>query len=610
MDRYNIFQNVLYVYKKADHFDRRFKFKLMLSIFLTLILPVIAALIPAATVYLITSGTRAVSFVMYIGGIILVYASLQALEFYVTNNLNYENIFIRVKEGLYEVSMKSMTTDYRSIESNKGKLMMSKAVYSLLTNWEGLELMLKSFPKFVSSLAGIVAYSAFIGSINIWILVLLIGMTLACTVLNAYASSYELRHREDKTQTHLRLEYFVDESRKLENSKDIRIYGLEDWFVKTIRLLTRKYSTLVLKEQTCYYVPQLSNSIFTIARDLLSYTILINQVATGLIDATAFVFLTGIIASFSSWLNQLTDSISSLRKASIGVNSMRAYMGIPSAADREYGDTSIDISAAGPSIEFRDVSLTYPEASTPSVSHFNLKINAGEKIALVGLNGAGKTTIVKLLSGLYVPSEGDILIDGVSIKKLNPVEYQKRISAVFQDVRPLAFTIAENVACCPENDIDYGKVMNCLERAGLGEKVWQLPLKEKTCISQVLDSEGIQLSGGQLQKLMLARALYKNAPILILDEPTAALDPLAEEQMYMKYNETTKGKTSIFISHRLSSTQFCDRIVFMKSGKIVEIGNHTQLMEAKGSYAEMFYIQSQYYKDNEKEESSNEQQIC
>jgi ABC-type multidrug transport system fused ATPase/permease subunit len=479
-----------------------------------------------------------------------------------------------------------------------------------MSNISGFELMMKTFPKFVTSLAGIIAYSAFIGSINVSVLVLLLGMTIACVILNAYASNYELRHREDKTKAFARLEYFVKESRKLENNKDIRIYSLEDWFVKTIKLLTRRYSIFVLKEQTCYYIPQLSNSIFTIARDLLSYTILIKQVASGLIDATAFVFLTGIIVGFSSWLNQFTDSISNLRKTSITVNSLQEYMDIPSASDMEDGNQSDDIPDAGPSIEFRDVSLTYPEASTPSISHFSLKINAGEKIALVGVNGAGKTTLVKLLSGLYMPSEGDILIDGISIRKLNLVNYQRRISPVFQDVRPLAFTVAENVACCSEHDIDYGKVLDCLDRAGLGEKIRELPLKEKTYISKVMDSEGMQLSGGQLQKLMLARALYKNAPILILDEPTAALDPLAEEQMYMKYNETTRGKTSIFISHRLSSTQFCDRIVFLESGKIAEIGSHKQLMEANGSYADMFYIQSQYYKDNEKEETENEPQVC
>jgi ABC-type multidrug transport system fused ATPase/permease subunit len=233
-----------------------------------------------------------------------------------------------------------------------------------------------------------------------------------------------------------------------------------------------------------------------------------------------------------------------------------------------------------------------------TISHFNLQINGGSKIALVGINGAGKTTLVKLLAGLYYPTEGEILINGRSIRDYNIEEYYRLIAVVFQDVEILAFTIAKNIAACSDDMINYERVRKCLEMAGLKDKIDELRDKENTYLTQSIDKDGIMLSGGQMQKLMLARALYKDSPIIILDEPTAALDPIAESEIYEKYNDLTRGKTSLFISHRLSSTKFCDRIIFLENGSIVEDGTHRQLMDKGGRYAEMFEIQSHYYKEN------------
>lgn len=213
-----------------------------------------------------------------------------------------------------------------------------------------------------------------------------------------------------------------------------------------------------------------------------------------------------------------------------------------------------------------------------------------------GLNGAGKTTLVKLLCGLFDPTEGRVLLNGKDIRDFNRKEYYELFSAVFQEFSVMYVTIAENVAQTTA-DIDEAKVRACIEKAGLTKFINELPKGLDTHVGRNVFLDGVLFSGGQTQRLMLARALYKDGPILILDEPTAALDPIAENDIYMKYNEMTQGKTSVFISHRLASTRFCNRIIFVVDGNIAEEGTHESLLELGGEYAKLFEVQSRYYQE-------------
>ena len=241
------------------------------------------------------------------------------------------------------------------------------------------------------------------------------------------------------------------------------------------------------------------------------------------------------------------------------------------------------------------MTFAHEGSDTNLFENISLTISEGEKVALVGMNGAGKTTLIKLLCGLYKPKSGRILVDGIDILEFNIYDYFKEISVVFQDVFPFAFTIAQNVACDSTSNIDYKRVYEVLCLAGLKEKIDSLKDGINSVMCKDLDENGIVFSGGEMQKLMLARALYKDAGMIILDEPTAALDPLAESEMYEKYNSFVHDKTSIFISHRLSSTRFVDRILFMKDGKIIEEGSHEDLIKLNGEYAYMFDVQAHYY---------------
>lgn len=245
-------------------------------------------------------------------------------------------------------------------------------------------------------------------------------------------------------------------------------------------------------------------------------------------------------------------------------------------------------------VEFRNVSFRYPNTDTYVLKHVNLKFKVGEKLAVVGMNGSGKTTFIKLMCRLYDPTEGEILLNGVNIKKYDYNEYMSIFSVVFQDFRLFSFSLGQNVSASASYDRE--KVIECLKKAGFAERLNSLPNDLDTFLYKNIDAEGVEISGGEAQKLALARALYKNAPFIILDEPTAALDPISEYEVYSKFNEIAGTKTSIYISHRLASCRFCDKIAVFHEGEIIQIGSHEELLaDSKGKYYELWNAQAQYY---------------
>jgi ABC-type multidrug transport system fused ATPase/permease subunit len=249
-----------------------------------------------------------------------------------------------------------------------------------------------------------------------------------------------------------------------------------------------------------------------------------------------------------------------------------------------------------PVIEFRSVSFKYPRTKKYVLKNINLTIKTGEHIAIVGENGAGKTTFIKLLCRLYKPTEGEILIDGVNINNYKFDEYIKLLSVVFQDFKMLAFTFKENITFGEQCDDE--KIMELCRVGGVERRIETAPKKLNTSMYKMFEENGIEPSGGEAQKLAIVRALYKNSPIIILDEPTAALDALAEDRMYRQFDEMIKGRTAIYISHRLASTRFCDNIAIFESGLIVGMGTHDELMEENETYKQMFEMQAQYYKED------------
>lgn len=280
------------------------------------------------------------------------------------------------------------------------------------------------------------------------------------------------------------------------------------------------------------------------------------------------------------------------------VDDFRTFMDL----EPENEDECLDISILGTeyNFEFKNVCFRYAGAKEDTIKNLNLSFPAGQRLAIVGLNGAGKTTFIKLILRLYDVTSGEILVNGYNINRFKRKEYYSLFAPVFQNVELFAFPLSENVSMKEPEKTDKIRAEECLKRAGMTEKLNSLEKGIDTEILKVLFEDGVDLSGGEKQKLALARALYKDAPIIVLDEPTAALDALAEYELYQNFDKIVSGKSAIYISHRLSSTRFCDKIAMFVDGQIIEYGTHTELLEKHGEYAKMFEVQAQYYEDNGK----------
>jgi len=596
--RYSLFTNIKYVYKKLFAYNKKLKYQVPLQLLCEFIVPFLSTTIPAIAVGLIIKKVEISQYLLAMAGITAIYTITLSTKQYLYNRIDFENTLARLKQFYISNNVKLMTTDYVNVEPQEKQILIQKAINSISGNWVGVELMMKKTPVFIFNTIGLLIYGLLITSLDYKIIIIFIFMALLNIILTYYARTYEEKHKSEYVKYDRQIDYLYVNSTSLINGKDIRIYQMENWFYSLFKKLIKKRVSWNRKVEFRYFIPSVSDNILLFLRDLIAYGMLINRVLNGGIGAAEFTFYIGIIAGFSTWLNQAVTSYSDLRRANLGVNDYRAFEEVGEVFHRGSGCELPRPSQYPLTIEFKNVCFRYPGADKDTISKFNLQIDGGSKIALVGINGAGKTTLVKLLAGLYYPTKGEILINGKSIKDYNIKEYYKLIAVVFQDVEILAFTIAKNVAACKDVEIDYERVSKCLEIAGLKDKIDELKDKENTYLTQVLNKDGIMLSGGEMQKLMLARAIYKDTPVIILDEPTASLDPIAESEIYEKYNDLTRGKTSLFISHRLSSTKFCDRIIFLEGGNILEDGTHKELMDKGGKYAEMFEIQSHYYKEN------------
>jgi len=599
-----IFKNAFIVYKAMF---KRYPAAIplvLIYIVISVSLPFINTLIPAMAIKGITSGSVQ-TFLLYIVTTACFFCVFSAVKVFCEKKMQLKHTYTRISVFMLDFIKKAINTDYLNIEPQPKQKIMGKGVQGVSGNYEGAELVSTLSMEFVVIVLGIFSYGTAIFILDWKVLALTLGMFVVDVLIRNHAVKYGDSHRESFSEPWRKMNYYERNSMNISAGKDIRIFGLKKLFDYHFDKMINIYRKFRYRYQLKWYYPTIADTAFNFVRDWAAYTLLIYKVLSGEIDAATFTIYLGVIANFSQYIYDVSMHFANLRDASHQFNDYHTFMQQKDLFKHE--DTSSLTDATAPSIEFRNVSFTYEGSEKPVLKNVSFKISPDEKIALVGNNGAGKTTIVKLLCGLYQPTGGEILIDGKSINDIGVENYQDMISVLFQDTSPIALSIAENVCGCEPEDADKEKLNDCLKKAGLLSKVNTLPKKEKTYITQTLDEKGIVLSGGETQKLLLAKAMYKNGPMLILDEPTSALDPIAESTIYEEYNQMADHKTAVFISHRLASTKFCDRILFLDGGQIVEEGTHNQLMKKGGKYKEIFDIQSHYYKEeNKKKEATNE----
>lgn len=602
--KYNLWQNTGFMLRTSRKYAK--------SVFpLCIVLALLSAgksvaelLIAPAILNKIELSASLGSVVFTIAAFALVLMLLSGLRSYVDTNALFGRIAVR-SQGIYlSISRKYAETSYPNLLNTDFLALGEKASAACAGNSESSEAIWTTLTDLMTSCIGFIVYLALLTNLNLWLAALVAATTAVSYFASKRINEWGYLHRSEELELTKKIEYANKTATSREFAKDIRMFGLRGWLEDLWGSTMRLYSAFCAKRERKYIWANIIDIVLTFLRNGIAYAFLIGITVKNGLPASQFLLYFAALSGFAQWVVEILDKLSVMHKQSLDISTIREFLDWDEPFDLNGGERIAFEPNKQYEIRLDDVSFRYPKADKDTLSHINLTVHPGEKLAIVGLNGAGKTTLVKLVCGFLDPTEGRILLNGEDIRKFNRNDYYALFSAVFQEFSVLDVTVKENVAQCVDG-IDETRVWQCIDKAGLTEKIQSLPKGIETHLGRRVFKDGVEFSGGQTQRLMLARALYKNAPILVLDEPTAALDPIAENDIYQKYNEMTHGRTSFFISHRLASTRFCDRIIFVDGGKIAEEGTHDELLKNGGGYAYLFEVQSKYYRSDNQDGTSD-----
>ena len=534
-------------------------------------------LVTAMMIYLVTAGTLAV------------------VMNYLKSYIQTRNMRIRILY-LADQSKKLQCMDYCYHEDAKFFEKYEKGMNAGNNNANGIEGLynkLSQLPAKFFTLLGMVILA---GALSPLLLVSLVLHVIVIMWTSKRTHDYEYAKKEQVSKANRRINYYQKTSQDFSYGKDIRIFNLRkrimDNYQEEINAAVKLQRMIRNRE----YLLGLLGIATLLLSNVLVYGTLVQRVLGGM-PVSSFTMYVTMTTSLMALMLDFGKDLSFIWNEGEYVNDFYRLLDAPLVAEGE--KTMADVMAGGKKsleIVFDHVTFRYPGTEKNVFTDLNFTIHAGERLAIVGVNGAGKSTLVKLMTGLFAPTEGHIYINGVDLTQMKKEELYQLYSAVFQDVNILAFPIRENVACKSEN-VDDARVQTALEKVGLWKKVEGFEKGLDQMMLKVIDEEGTDFSGGERQKLSIARGLYKDAPMVIMDEPTAALDALAEAEIYENFSSLVEGKTAVYISHRLASTRFCDKIALFDADGLKEYGSHEELMERKGKYYEMFVIQGKYYQE-------------
>ena len=523
--------------------------------------------------------------------------TLNVLSNYINARCNSRRFY---PSCVYQTEMgytQSYKTDFENHEKQDYKKISGYAWSDATTGNCALEFIWTDLSDALIHLLGIVTYASLLAFINPIVFVVVIAVSILSYFTTLWQSKYYEKHKHLWEKESRKAGYLGGLSENLQVAKDIKLYGLEEWLNK---MMSDYRAHIIMWNKRCRLRglwASILAGLMTLIQNGVAYIVLIGMLLAGNLSAGDFVFYFGIVGSVAGFLHGIVGDVAKLKMRADKIAYYREFFDYPNKFNHGKG---CELPTGAVAIELRDVWYKYDGAEDFTLKGINVTVHAGESLALVGVNGAGKTTLVKLICGFYRPTKGEILVNGKQIDEYNIDEYYTMISAAFQEIRPVCFTMFEYVASAdiyrPSARED---AVTAMKSAGIWKKIESLENGIDTHLMKGIYDDGVDLSGGEMQKLVLARAIYKNGSMLILDEPTAALDPIAENNLYLQYRNLAHGKTSIYISHRFASTLFCDRILLLQDGIIKESGTHDELMEQNGQYAYMFGIQAKYYKDGE-----------
>ena len=592
--KYGLFSSVAYIYRILWQTERGLAFTGLFTVPVTVVLSALSLYTPSAVLRALSSQKGFSYVAQVILGLLLaklcfdlantvIWQKISGAEHLVLMQLIYMyNYYQRMRDDYLSYDVQMMKLDERGDAAIRDN------------HTAGVH-----FPMDFANLAGTILNFILFGSVISLLNPVIVLLLLAGSAINYAVGAWERRKNWETQDIRNKLDKKIKYttlgiSNNFCWAKDIRLYHMQDGLHERFMRLHGMAKSEKWKCERRSVLAAIVGFLIVLARDGAAYGFLIGKVAAGELTAASFVLYFSAITSMSGLMGRILWTINRVLDGALEVSDFRE--GLETDGKLNHGK-GIPVPKKAFSIEFRHVSFRYPKGEKKVLDDVSFTIKAGEKVALVGVNGAGKTTLTRLMCGLLLPDEGEILLDGHTLYEYNRDEMYTLFGLIPQSYSILPCSIAKNIACVGEDEeIDSKRLWKSIEQAGLAEKIAALPLGVNTPLGRELSNDGIELSGGETQKLLLARLLYKNPLFLILDEPTAALDPIAEDQVYHQYGEITKETTSVFISHRLASTRFCDRIFLLDGANFAEVGTHEELMAAGGKYRELFDVQSKYYK--------------
>ena len=514
-----------------------------------------------------------------IGGFALALILLNGLLGYVDQNTMFGRVRLRISI-INDLNEKACTTSYPNTRDPKALKLFEKAQDATRSNSRPAEHIWTTLTGLLLNQAGFAVYLTLLSGLDLGLIGVVAVTTAAGFFISQRINAWGYHHREEESSYQKKIRYIAQNTESIQLAKDIRIFGLGPWLSDIYESTLRLYDAFINRRERIYTGACAVDALLSLARNGIAYAYLIWLTLTEGLPASQFLLYFSAFTGFSTWVTGILQECSTLHKESLDLSTIQEYLHLPEPF--HFADGAPVPPADRYELRLDHVTFRYPGTKKPILQDLCLTIRPGEKVAVVGLNGAGKTTLVKLLCGFYDPDEGRVLLNGQDIRQFDRRAYYQLFSTVFQESSELDITVAQTVAQRVDG-IDMDKVKACVAKAGLAEKIASLPQGYDTHLGKQVYLDGVELSGGQTQRLMLARALYKDGAFLVLDEPTAALDPIAE--------------SSVFISHRLASTRFCDRILFVKDGGIAEEGTHEELLQKGGAYAKLFNVQARYYQE-------------
>lgn len=526
--------------------------------------------------------------------VLLVYLAIAGLcgfmNNYLTQVISAENMRIRLRY-IIRCSEKIQNMDYKNVEDSTFWEKYDKAMNAGNNNAEGIEGLYNHLAKLPAMTITLIGMCVVGMTLSPFVVLALVLHVIVIMWVSAKVHDLEYAKKEDIAKASRRMRYFRNTTQDFTFGKDIRIFDLRQRILDNYKSEINAYVAVKRMLANKKFLLGGASLLTLLLTNVVMYGILIEKTYNGM-PISSFTMYVALITSLMALMIEYGEYMTFIRNEGEYVNDYFRLIDAPLITEGEQSpkiDGQVEI-------VFDHVTFRYPNTDVDIYKDFSFTIHKGERLAIVGINGAGKSTLVKLICGLYEPNEGHIYINGIDIREWNKQALYDLYSTVFQDFNILAFTLRENVTCKNENS-DDDKVKEVLERVGLGKKLSSLDKGLDQMMLKVIDEQGTDFSGGERQKLAIARALYKDAPMIIMDEPTAALDALAEAEIYESFSSLVEGKTAIYISHRLASTKFCDKIALFDKDGVKEYGTHEELMEKQGLYYDMFVVQGKYYQE-------------